>query len=112
MYGSTNNWLHIETKIVAPIYQVKNKNSMNRYFAKLDGDIIGIDAYIRFEANDKEEADMIADQQAENNYGQYEDPYDEEDGSPLFYSSVEVYDPEKHDEYFEHINQNTWEVLS
>jgi hypothetical protein len=83
---------------------------MKKFFAKLDGDIVGIDAYIRFEAFDKKLAQEFADTQAEENYGSYDDPYDEE-GCPNFHANVEEYVPEKHDEYFSHINTNEFEIL-
>ena len=83
---------------------------MTKYFAKLDGDIVGIDAYIRFEEKDLSRAQEFADSQAEENYGSYDDPYDEEDNE-LFYATVEEYNPEKHDKYFEHCNTSEFEIL-
>jgi hypothetical protein len=76
---------------------------MKKYFAKLDGDIVGIDTYIRFEDKDMESAQQTAEMHAEEHYGGYEDPYDEED-SPRFYADVEEYDKDKHDKYFSGIN--------
>ena len=69
---------------------------MNIYFARLDGDIVGIDAYCRFEAHDIEEAKEIADQYALDNYAEYEDIEDDE--TP-YYATVELWDDEKHGPY-------------
>lgn len=68
------------------------------WFAKLDGDMNGIDRYCRFEADDIDEAQEIADGYAEDNYSQYADPFDDE-GDPLFFASVEEWNEEKHGEY-------------
>jgi len=71
---------------------------MKKYFAKLDGDIIGIDRYIGFYAKNYDEAQLFADQKAEENYGEYKEPFDDDD-NPLFYAEVEEWDNKKHDEY-------------
>ena len=71
---------------------------MIKYFAKLDGDIVGIDRYIGFFAASTAEAQEFADQKAEENYSEYEDPFDE-DGSELFCATVEEWDDDKHDTY-------------
>jgi hypothetical protein len=81
-----------------------------KYFAKLTGSIANLEEYIRFEAADKEEACDFADEQAEDWYSSYEDPFDDED-CPLFCADVSEYNPEKHDSYFEHINNgDDWEI--
>lgn len=67
---------------------------MAHYFAKLDGDIVGIDAYCRFEAANMEDAQMIADEYALENYTQYEDL--PEDDSIPYYAEVELWDDSKH----------------
>lgn len=82
---------------------------MNRYFAKLDGDIIGIDNYIRFEAADEIEANQIAENAAEANYGQYEDPYDDQDCENYYYEVV-PYDAAEHDDYFSHVKTINWVI--
>lgn len=71
---------------------------MKKYFAKLDGDISGIDRYIGFYAEDIESAQSFADQKAEENYSEYEDPFDEY-GGELFFATVEEWDDKKHGEY-------------
>ncbi len=68
------------------------------YFAKLDGDMVGIDAYCRFEADSEDDAIQIAEDYARENYEQYEDAYDEND-DPLFYSSIEPWSDKKHGHY-------------
>jgi len=68
------------------------------FFARLDGDMVGIDHYCRFEADSAEKAQEIADGYAEENYSQYDDPYDEND-SPNFGATIEVWDAERHGEY-------------
>ena len=83
---------------------------MKKYFAKLDGDIVGIDAYIRFEDENEQLAREFADVLAEENYSSYEDPYDE-DESVLSHSIVKEYDPKIHDEYFDNFNSSEWEIL-
>ena len=75
---------------------------MKKYFAKLDGDIVGIDRYIAFHAESDQAALEFADQKAKENYSEYENPFDE-DGSELFYADVTEYNPEIHDKY---IGQN------
>jgi hypothetical protein len=69
------------------------------YFAKLDGDIIGIDHYCRFEATNDAEAQEIADQYAEKNYSEYAEPFDE-DGGELFFADIEPWNDDEHEEYF------------
>ena len=71
---------------------------MKKYFARLDGDIVGIDRYITFFAENDNDAQEFADQKAEENYSEYEEPQDKE-GNDLFCAIVEPYNPEKHDEY-------------
>ena len=83
---------------------------MKKYFAKLDGDIVGIDAYIRFEAENEQLAKEFAVEIAEENYSSYDDPYDE-DETALFHSTVKEYDPKIHDEYFDSVNSSEWEIL-
>ena len=68
------------------------------YFAKLDGYLVGIDHYCRFEAKDEIEAQEIADGYAEENYAEFDDPFDEDD-DPRFYAKVEPWNEEKHGEY-------------
>lgn len=41
------------------------------FFAKLDGDIVGIDNYCRFEAENESDAQKIADNYAYENYTEY-----------------------------------------
>lgn len=84
---------------------------MKKYFAKLDGDIVGIDTYIRFEAKTMDDAQEFADQQAEEHYSGYDDPYDDEE-SPKFFADVQDYNSDKHDDYFAHIKHNEFEILS
>lgn len=83
---------------------------MKRYFAKLDGNIVGIDAYIRFEAENEQLAKEFADEYAEENYSSYDEAFDE-DESALFYSIVQEYDPKIHDEHFKGVNSSKWEIL-
>lgn len=71
-----------------------------RYFAKLDGDIVGIDNYIRFEEISDDLAQSFAEQQAEESYLQYADDAYDELQCDLFYAEVEKYDVEKHSSYF------------
>lgn len=73
------------------------------YFAKLDGDIVGIDAYCRFEADSESAAQEIADNYAYENYTQYEDV--EEDETP-YYATIEPWSDEKHGVY---IGQNCFD---
>lgn len=68
------------------------------FFAKLDGDIVGIDRYCRFYANNFSDAQEIADQYAEQNYSEYEDPYDEND-EPNFYATICEWNEDLHDKY-------------
>ena len=85
---------------------------MKKFFAKLDGDIVGIDTYIRFEETDIETAQETADNYAEEHYGGYDEPYDDEN-CPKFFADVEEYDKQKHDKYFSHLNtQGEFEVLA
>ncbi len=71
---------------------------MKKYFAKLDGDIVGIDRYIGFYAENALQAQEFADQKAEENFSEYEDPFDEDD-CPKFFANVEEWDDKKHDPY-------------
>ncbi len=71
---------------------------MKKYFAQLDGDLIGIDRYIGFYAENKSLAQEFADQKAEENFSEYEDPFDEGD-CPKFFANVEEWDDKKHDPY-------------
>lgn len=70
-----------------------------KYFARLDGDIIGIEEFIRFYAKDDIIANEIAEDEAESNYGGYDDPFNE-DGCPNFYYEIAPYNKEEHDKYF------------
>lgn len=69
-----------------------------KYFAKLDGDLVGIDDYVRFVAADIGEAELIADEKAYKNYTRFEDV--EEDAAQPYYAEVQIYNPKEHDEYF------------
>ena len=71
---------------------------MGIFFARLDGDINGIDRYCRFEADNFEEAQEIGDMYAEQNYSEYGEAFDEEN-EPLFYSIVEPWSDETHAGY-------------
>lgn len=71
---------------------------MKKYFATLDGDMVGIDRYCCFMAENDEDAQEIADGYAEDNYSEYEDPFNE-DGEELFSATIEAWDEEKHGEY-------------
>jgi hypothetical protein len=66
-----------------------------KFFARLDGDIVGIDTYIAFDAPNQDEAQQIADVYAEDHYSEYDEPFDE-DESPLFFAKVEPWDDNKH----------------
>ena len=68
------------------------------YFATLDGDIVGIDHYCRFEAANDAEAQEQADNYAESHYSEYDEPFDD-DESPLFFAKIEPWDEQKHGEY-------------
>lgn len=68
------------------------------YFAKLYGDINGIDHYCRFEASNLDEAQEIADGYAEENYSEYADPFGDEE-TPLFFAEVEEWSDERHGDY-------------
>lgn len=68
------------------------------YFAKLDGDMVGIDHYCRFEAANDGDALEQAEQYAMQNYSQYGEPYDEDDGE-CFCATIEPWDDEKHGDY-------------
>lgn len=71
---------------------------MKKYFAKLDGDMVGIDQYIGFYAENLAFAQEFADQKAEDNYSEYDEPFDEDD-YPQFFAKVEEWNDEKHDPY-------------
>ncbi len=84
---------------------------MKKYFAKLDGDIVGVDTSIRFEAENDEQAKQFADEQAEEHFSSFDDTCDE-DGCERFYSVVQPYDKDKHDHIFLHINTSgEFEIL-
>jgi hypothetical protein len=69
---------------------------MKKYFAKLDGDIVGIDRYIGFYAENALQAQEFADQKAEENYSEYGEPFDEDGGHcPKFFANVEEWDRQK-----------------
>lgn len=70
---------------------------MKKYFAKLDGNLSDIDSYIGFFADSIEAAKEFADRKAEENYAQYDKPFDEND-NPKFFANVEVWE-DKHDAY-------------
>lgn len=71
---------------------------MKKYFATLDGDIVGIDQYCAFMAENDSDAQEIADGYAEENYSSYEEPFDD-DGGELFSAVVEDWDETRHGKY-------------
>lgn len=83
---------------------------MKRYFAKLDGNILGVDSYIRFEAESLEMAEEKAEYQAEENYSSYGEELYDEDGCPNFYYELEVYDSERHQNYFSHLDSDGFDI--
>jgi hypothetical protein len=68
---------------------------MKRYFARLCGDIVGIDCYVSFTAESEDHAQAKAAVLAEENYSDYDEPFDE-DEAPRFHAVVEEYDLAKH----------------
>lgn len=92
------------------IFIDQRSKRMKKYFAKLGGNIYGVEDWIRFEAKDDETAQEIADEQAEDFYASYEDPYDEDDNPNFFYASISEYNPDEHDEYFDN-DGDSWERL-
>lgn len=87
-----------------------------RYYAKLTGNVVGIDECIRFEAESYDDASEFANQQAQSNWESYgfDDNEDNEIDDQQWDYSLEIYNPEIHDVYFEHLkghdDPEKWEI--
>lgn len=70
------------------------------FFAELTGDMIGIQHFVKIEADNLEQAQEQADNLAEDNYSEYENPYEDEDETePKFHAVVTEWDDAVHSEY-------------